>query len=141
MAQIEGTPISGVGEAGAADGGQIVHFQLVQSNGERARFLVPYQAMKRILFALETAMSAATEEMAKRPGFDQFADAYRTGLTGHAVGHAVAPGQGGLVVLQLRTKLGAQLALMMPPEMAEQIGSDLADQAVQARTSSPHKPS
>jgi len=120
MAEIEGVPIRGVGEVGAANGGQTVSFELIQPNGERLRFLVPYQAMKSVLLALETAMSAATEEMAKRPGFDPFADAYRTGLAAHAVGHAVAPGQSGLVVLQLRTKLGAELALMVPPETAEQ---------------------
>lgn len=135
--KITGFAISGVGAVGAADAGQLVHFELIAPDGLKQRFLVPYNAMSKVLLGLQAAMQLATEENAKRPGFNQAESGVRVGLKSFQTGIARAPNQEALVVLQLDTKAGFQLSLMLPPDQAHQLGTQVEEAASRAEVAKP----
>ena len=58
--------IHDVGRVGAADGGQSVHFELIDPGGREHRVVVPYDRMQKILFALQTADGFRRKRQAPR---------------------------------------------------------------------------
>ena len=113
--QITGHSVHSVGQIGAANNGKIVHFEFIDPNGQKARYLVPYDRMSSVLAGLQSAMQIATEENAKRPGFNPAQTGLKTGLKNYGTGQALAPGKDPLVVLYLQTKSAIALDLGSGP--------------------------
>ena len=140
MADITGQTVVGVGKAGAANGGDLVHFEFVAPSGHKTTFLAPYRAMNQVLFALQTAMRLATTERQKRPGYNPAEDSLKLGLKNYGTAIGMAQGQETLVSLHLQTELEVSLDLMLPQKQARELGKLLADAADQAAQTTAPKP-
>ena len=111
--------------AGVANDGEYVQFELIDPLGGRVPCAVPYNQMSAVLMGLQSAMQIATEHNSKKPDFNPADASTKAGVKSFKTGQATSPGQEPRVALRVETTGSASILLMLTQEQAANIGADL----------------
>jgi hypothetical protein len=131
---LTGYVVGSIGKFGVADDGLTLYFELVTDDSSRVRFLVPFQKMNTLVMAMHGALDMALKENAKRPGFDASQYTARIPVVQHRAGLAVGPGDERRVLLEVRSRSGFDLSLVLSREQAAQIGTDLTGKSAEVES-------
>ena len=136
-----GVHISRVNRGSSEDGGKLIHIELENPGGKPLAIMTKLEDMNGIIIALSQLYDLALGEMAKRPGFNIGNYGRRDGVKAFSTAVAQSPRLPPMVVLHVETESSTSHDLMLTPDLADQIGSRLTQDAEKARTSKPVRPS